>query len=100
MDERPLRERLAEDAGRVDRADLEAHAQRGGLVLVDPALDLLDVAEAIAEDRGDEVAAWISAGQLTRPPFEDLTAETYEMVIVQPYVLAQRSAPDGARRRG
>ena len=29
-----LRERLAEDAGPVERADLAAHAKRGGLVLV------------------------------------------------------------------
>jgi hypothetical protein len=89
MDERPLRERLAEDVGWVERADLAAHAKRGGLVLVDAALALLDVAEAIGEDRGEEVAAWISTGQITRPSAAELGAETYTAVVVQPYVLAQ-----------
>ena len=48
MDEKTLRERLAENVGPVERAALKAHGERGALIEVGPELDLLDVAEAIA----------------------------------------------------
>jgi hypothetical protein len=92
MDERPLRERLAQDAGPVTRAALQAHADRGGLVLVAAGLDLLDVAEAVVRDQGDLVGAWVASGQLQRPSFEELDADHYQVVIAQPYVLAQRAS--------
>jgi hypothetical protein len=47
-----LRARLAEEIHRVDWKPLAPHAKRGGLVLVDPELDLLDVALAVARDDG------------------------------------------------
>ena len=48
-----LRARLAEEIHRVDWKPLAPHAKRGGLVLVDPELDLLDVALAVARDDGE-----------------------------------------------
>ena len=49
-------------------------------------------AEAIAEDRGHEVAGWIGDRSLTRPAFEELSAAAYDVLVVQPYVLIQESA--------
>ena len=92
MDEKTLRERLAENVGPVERAALKAHGERGALIEVGPELDLIAVAEAIAEDRGHEVAGWIGDRSLTRPAFEELSAAAYDVLVVQPYVLIQESA--------
>lgn len=91
MDEKTLRERLAENVGPVVREMLKAHGERGALIEVGPELDLLDVGEAIAEDRGHEIAGWIGDTSLTRPAFEELSNEVYQTLVVQPYVLIQRS---------
>ena len=61
-----IREKLAEEVGRAAWKDLRPHAVRGQLIFVDPALALLDVAEAVAEDRSADVEAWVGAGQLRK----------------------------------
>lgn len=93
MDEKTLRERLAENVGPVGRAALKAHGERGALIEVGPELDLVDVAEAIAEDRGHDVAGWIGDRALTRPAFAELSGAVYDVFVVQPYVLIKVSAP-------
>jgi len=99
-----LRAQLAQQIHRVDWKPLAPHAERGGLVLVDPQLDLLEVAVAVAEDDGDQVQAWMAAQQLTRatPAQTDAwrgeSGEHFTAIIVQPYVLAQRdegASPEG-----
>ncbi|MBW2510326.1 MAG: DUF2288 domain-containing protein [Deltaproteobacteria bacterium] len=91
-----LRERLANDVHRVDWRPLAPHAKRGGLVLVDVALDLVEVAVAVARDDSENVRRWMNAGQLLRPTsaqlerWKDETQDRFTAVIVQPYVLAQR----------
>ena len=91
-----LRARLAEEIHRVDWKPLAPHAKRGGLVLVDPELDLLDVALAVARDDGEQVQRWMAAQQLRRATaaqteaWREEAGERFTVVIVQPYVLAQR----------
>ena len=79
--------------------DLAPHQQRGGLLLLGPALDLLDVAVAMAQDDKQRVASFLAGGELRRANEQD--RERYEsdaeeeagirfqFVIVQPWVLAQ-----------
>jgi hypothetical protein len=91
-----LRVQLAQQIHRVDWTPLAPHAKRGGLVLADPQLDLLEVALAVARDEGDRVQGWMETQQLTRPTpvqtdaWSKDTGERFLVVIVQPYVLAQR----------
>ena len=91
-----LRARLSNDVHRVDWKPLAAHAKRGGLVLVDPSLDLLAVAVAVATDDAARVRAWMVAERLTKPTeaqiegWEGDLQDRFTVVIVQPYVLAQR----------
>ncbi len=85
-----LREKLAQEMGDAPWAMLEAHAKRGGLIVVDPSLDLLDVAVAIAVDDGDHVTSWMSRGLLTGPDPDHFAAglsDPIRFVIVQPFVL-------------
>ena len=98
-----LRAQLAEQIYRVDWKPLAPHAKRGGLVLVDPQLDLLEVGMAIARDDGARVQQWMAAQQLRRPTPTDVevwskeTGERFTVLIVQPYVLAQRDDPGSAK---
>ena len=91
-----LRAHLANEVHRVDWQPLAAHAKRGGLVLVDTRLDLVEVAVAVAEDDTGKVQQWMEAKQLSKPTdaqvgsWENETDERFTVVIVQPYVLAQR----------
>lgn len=93
-----LRAHLTNEVHRVDWKPLAAHAKRGGLVLVDTGLDLVDVAVAVASDDSPRVQQWMAAGQLLKPTRDQVTAwqddpaDRFTIVIVQPYVLAQRDS--------
>jgi hypothetical protein len=75
--------------------DLAQHQARGALLMLLPQLDLLDVAEAMAQDDTARVAAWLKGGQLARVSAAEaeLLAERdelrFQFVVVQPWVLAQ-----------
>ena len=98
-----LRAQLAEQIYRVDWKPLAPHAKRGGLVLVDPQLDLLEVGMAIARDDGARVQQWMAAQRLRGPTASEAevwskeTGEGFTVLIVQPYVLAQRDDPGSAK---
>ena len=91
-----LRAHLANEVHRVDLQPLLPHAKRGGLVLVDPRLDLVEVAVAVAKDDTAQVQRWMEARLLLKPTdaqvdsWKSETDERFTVVIVQPYVLAQR----------
>jgi hypothetical protein len=91
-----IRAHLTNEVHRVDWKPLAAHAKRGGLILVDTALDLVEVAVAVATDDSANVARWMNAQQLTKPTEDQIgswegdSEDRFTIVIVQPYVLAQR----------
>lgn len=92
-----LRTKIANEVDETSWAPLALHAKRDALFLVDRSLALVDVAYAIATNRGTVIALWIDAGLLRRPSAEErATLETepeavrFRFAIVQPYVLAQR----------
>ena len=91
-----LRAHLANEVHRVDWKPLAPHAKRGGLILVDSRLDLVEVALAVARDDSALVKQWMEAQQLLKPTvdqiqsWQDETEERFTIVIVQPYVLVQR----------
>ncbi len=91
-----LRAHLANEVHRVDWKPLAPHAKRGGLILVDSRLDLVEVALAVARDDSARVKQWMEAQQLLKPTvdqiqsWQDETEERFTIVIVQPYVLVQR----------
>ena len=88
-----LRETLAETLGEAPWSMLEAHVKRDGVILVDPGLELLTVAVAIAEDDGAAVSGWMREGRLTKPDaqaVELLSSDPdrqWSFAIVQPFVL-------------
>jgi hypothetical protein len=95
-----LRAKLAGEVLKARWSDLAPHHARGALVLADGAVDLLDVAVAIATDDSAAVGGWMGAGQLVKAsePMAAAWAEGspwFQVVIVQPFVVAQVLAEAG-----
>ena len=96
-----LRAHLSNEVHRVDWRPLSPHAKRGGLILVDPGLELVSVALAVATDDSPRVQEWMGSGQLSKPTEDQIdawkgeTEERFTVLIVQPYVLAQRDTGPG-----
>lgn len=90
-----LRAELSEILDEAEWEWLMPHAQRDAVILVDPALDLLDVGVAIASDNVTAVQRWISEQQIYKPSPEQMAdwgadrTRRFNALIVQPYVLIQ-----------
>lgn len=90
-----LRDKLRNEVMASYWEDLAAHQARGALLLLAPQLDLLDVAEAMAQDDTARMTGWLKSGNLTRvgaAQAEQLAAQEelrFQFVVVQPWVLAQ-----------
>jgi hypothetical protein len=89
-------------ATKIDVADwgmLRAHLERGGIVVVDPLLDLADVGVGVASDDVKTVERWIAGGLLGKPTAEQIQSWDAEQekkflcLIVSPYVLVQEQSP-------
>ena len=74
---------------------LKLHAQRGGLIWVQPDLDLLQVAVAVAQDQVQLVEEWLRKGAMRKPTLQDFAEldvapqREFMSVVVQPWVLFQ-----------
>ena len=90
-----IHEKLREELDIVDWRALRSQLRRDSVILVEPELDLVEVAWCVAKDRSAEVAGWIDAGQLRKPTAAELTAwerdldKSFRMLIVAPYLLVQ-----------
>ncbi len=88
-------ENFQQNLAEVGWRDLRIHMQRDTVILIDAALDLIDIAVAVAADDKDRVNGWIAAGQLLKPTTEQIAAwettldKPFRMLIVQPFILAQ-----------
>jgi len=98
-----IQDRLAKQITPTSWTQLEPHLRRAALFVVDPAVPLLDVAVAVAEDRKTAIEDWLEASRLARPTTEQIEAwgeekgTRFTFVIVQPFVLAQRIDLDVGR---
>lgn len=91
-------EQFKQDLATVSWKDLRIHLQRDAIIIVEPGLDLLEVAVAVAEDNKLKVAAWIAGGELQKPTdeqlecWETLLDKPFQVLIVQPFILIQDAA--------
>jgi hypothetical protein len=77
--------------------ELEPFFARGALLWVDPGLDLIAAAEAVATDEGEKVAAWLATdkvAKLSETRALDLFERDPELwaVVVSPWILIQERA--------
>ncbi|PZP23083.1 MULTISPECIES: DUF2288 domain-containing protein [Pseudomonas] len=95
--------KLLGETAAIGWAELQPFFARGALLWVAPALDLVEVAQAVAEDDGEKVGAWMRDGALGKIEdalAEDLVARDPPLwaVVVAPWVLVQeRDLGQGAR---
>lgn len=73
---------------------LERFWAKGDLIWVDPSLDLIEVAQAMAENRSETFARWRDAGTVGPVSSEqafDLQSREPEIwaVVVQPFIVIQ-----------
>jgi hypothetical protein len=74
--------------------ELQPYFARGALLLVEGTQDLIEVAQAVAENDQAKVAAWLAGGQLSKVDdsrAEDLLTRDPQLwaVVVAPWVLVQ-----------
>jgi hypothetical protein len=93
-----LRAKLKSEVLPASWPDLLYQFARGGLFLVAPEADLLDVAEAIARDDRPAVEQLLHSGALRRATDDDARTlqatpdARLQFVVVQPWVIAQQLA--------
>lgn len=93
----PLYLKLLAETARISWQELEPFFARGVLLLADADADLPAIAEGLAEDQREQVAAWLESGQLCKVEIEqaaDFVARDPELwaVVVSPWVLIQERA--------
>lgn len=77
--------------------ELQPFFAKGALLWVEQSLDLIEVAEAVAENQAPQVSAWLASGQVAKLP-EAKALELVERdptlwaVVVAPWVLVQDRA--------
>ena len=88
-----IKHQLTEELAPMDWETLIPHAKRDAIIVVDPALDLVEVGVAIAEDQANTVQNWISELLIHKPSREELSrwnenlTQEFLTLIVQPFVL-------------
>lgn len=92
--------KLLGETAQISWQELQPFFARGALLQVMADVDLVAVAEALAENRSEEVAAWLADGQLQK--VEQAHALDYLerdptlwAVVVAPWVLIQERGDSG-----
>jgi len=90
----------------VDEAEwdwLRAHLERGGLIVVDKDVDIVDVGMKIAANDTAAINGWITDGKLAKPSAGEIAAwdgtrsKRFLSLIVSPYVLIQEKSCNDAK---
>jgi hypothetical protein len=98
----PTPEALNQETARICWAELERHFARGVVIRIDPALDLVTVATAFANDDRQAVEAWLADGRVGH--LDTDTARDWRRrdpplwaVVTAPWVLVQEETGDAGR---
>ncbi|MFK8332473.1 DUF2288 domain-containing protein [Pseudomonas sp. BJa5] len=86
--------KLLGETATIEWKALERFWAKGDLIWVDSTLDLIEVAQAMAENRSEIVAAWRNAGTVSPTTAEqalDLQSRDPEIwaVVVSPFIVIQ-----------
>ncbi|GAB5095233.1 DUF2288 domain-containing protein [Caballeronia sp. HLA56] len=90
----PLYTKLLAETAQIGWSELERFFAKGALIWVKGDLDLVSVAEAVANDDTQQVTQWLSAGLIERLQAQtavDIAARDPELwaVVVSPWVCVQ-----------
>lgn len=92
-----LQQKLNRETAKIQWKALQEHHQQGAVIAVSPALDLVSVAVALAEDNRAAVEAWLNNSSIEKvsegqaKTWSDQDSELWA-VVVAPWVLVQDKA--------
>lgn len=95
----PDRGEMALSIGEAEWSWLKPHLERGGVILVDDSLDLVDTALKMAADDADVIQRFVADGKIGKPSLAQLKRwdaelhKRFAILIVSPYVLIQERMP-------
>ncbi len=89
-----LRAKLISETGKLEWHELERHFARGAVVVVNPGIDLIDVAVSMANDDKAVMEKWFDAGTVRRAEAVDAEAwvkiqPIFWVVVILPWVVIQ-----------
>ena len=89
-----VHQKLASEIGVISWPELQRHFARGAVVVVSPAIELLEAARCIAEDNVSVVSGWMRTGQVIRATDDharqwDASTPDLKAIVVAPWVLVQ-----------
>ena len=97
-----LKAKLNLETAQVAWTSLQRFFAQGSVIWVDQSLDLIEVAQQIAQDEGEAIKQWMSAGKLAQ--VNDSQAKKWLRddawlwsVVVRPLVLVQELAEDSQK---
>lgn len=90
--------KLLGETAEISWKELEPFFAKGALLWVDASLDLIEAAEAMAEDNREKVAAWLARkilGEVSAAQALDLLERDPSLwaVVVSPWIMVQERAP-------
>ncbi len=93
-----LRAKLVQETAQIAWSELAKFYAAGVVVMVQPQLDLIDVAYAMSQDQSAQVAHWLAEGQVQRVSDGQALSwheqqATLWAVVVSPWVLVQALPP-------
>ena len=100
MEPSSLAAKFSEDLAEITWSDIKPHAQRDAVIVVDGALDMVEVGVAIANDQVDKVQHWIAEALVQKPTSDQLSlwnadpTMVFQALIVQPYVIISAKSPE------
>lgn len=98
-----LRAKINQETAKIPWKELQRFFAQGRVILVSPGLDLVEVATMAANDRAEELAAWMSNGQIGKVS-DELARSWFESdaalwtVVVKPWVLVQEVGPTNGQQ--
>ncbi|MFA5628239.1 MAG: DUF2288 family protein [Thiohalomonadaceae bacterium] len=93
-----MRAKLNSETAKISWPELERHFARGVLVNVAAGMDLVAVAEAMANDDSQSLASWLQSSQVWRADVEQACdwherKAVFWAVVVAPWVVIQEILP-------
>ncbi|WP_394781574.1 DUF2288 domain-containing protein [Undibacterium sp.] len=93
-----LKAKLVQETAQFPWKELLRHFATGSVIVVSAELDLIEVAFQMSKDNKDQVARWLTSGEVAR--VSDLQAKAWLddnvnlwTVVVRPWILVQQRTP-------
>jgi hypothetical protein len=89
-----LRQKINLETGQLSWPELSRHFAKGIVIVVDPSLDLIEVAVQMCDDNAAQIEKWSNDGLLHRAQDEDARRwneqqSTFWSCVVAPWLLVQ-----------